>query len=1094
MKIWHRLNLFKYAFFILLISIGLGCENEEKLFTLLSQNQTNIKFKNILQETKDFNVLQYGYLYNGGGVSVGDVNNDGLEDLYFTGNMVASRLYINQGDFKFKEVAELAGVDAPGLWNTGTTMVDINSDGFLDIFVCRSAAENPNYRRNLLFINNGDLTFTESAALYGITDTGYTTQALFFDYDKDNDLDLYVLNHSVQEYAGFDRLTGKLKEKVNPNYGDKLYENVEGIFLDRTNRAGIKNNVLGFGLGIAMGDFNHDQWPDLYISNDYNEQDYLYINNQDGTFSEQLENFMTHTSMFSMGSDAADINNDGFLDLFTLDMLPEGDERQKMVLGPDNYEKFQQLNQSGFYYQSMRNMLQLNQGGKFFTEIGQLAGVSNTDWSWAPLFADFDNDGFKDLFITNGYKKDYTNMDFVSYAVQQRMDEMNNRQEIALLDLIDKIPSTVEENYMYKNLGGLTFDKMNTTWGFDQKTLSNGAAYSDLDNDGDLDLIVNNIDSPAFVYRNNAEREPSNYIQVILQDTLSRNREGIGASVQVFADTLHVLQIMQPTRGFQSSVGRRLHFGLGMNRVVDSIHILWPDGTFQKETQIKSNEINTLYKKKSKIEVKLNHEAPVFKEVNNTDWDKITHIENEFVDFKRERLMLHFESTQGPRISVADVNQDGKDDFYLVGATNSPGSLWIQNSKGSFVKSEQEDFLLQMKTEEVASLFFDADSDGDLDLYVVSGGNENQGELLRDALYINEKGKFKRKNEQLPLISKSGSCVVANDIDSDGDLDLFIGTRLVPGKFPESDESQLLLNDGKGNFSLNQNLLPDQNQLGNITDAVWADVDGDNQNDLIVVGEWMSPRIFYHTPNGFKESVNEKLKSKKGFWNRIVKADFNSDGLPDFAITNYGLNSQLKTPLTLFYDDFDNNGSIDPILCITQNNEYYPYWSKDDLLSQLNSLKSKYVSYASYASDPLKNILNENQLREAQKIEVNTFASSILLNMGNDEFEWSSLPISIQMAPLYGITVFDADQDGKQDLIVGGNLFGTRARFGRFDASKGEFLKGKGDGTFEVVSYAKSGLKIEGEVRDIVPIQLNQKPHFLIGRNNNSIKIFAIRD
>lgn len=1093
MKIKKRFSqvhsLFIACFIILFL---LSCENNKKQFSKLSSSRTGIKFKNILKETKEFNVLTYGYLYNGGGVAVGDVNNDGLEDIYFTGNMVASRLYINQGDFKFKEVAKEAGVDAAGLWNTGANMVDINGDGYLDIFVCRSAAANPILRRNLLFINNGDMTFTESASLMGINDTGYTTQVLFFDYDRDNDLDLYVLNHSIQEYAGFDRLTAGLKEKNNPNYGDKLYENVGGIFIDRTEKAGIKTNVLGFGLGIAMGDFNDDNWPDLYISNDYNEQDYLYLNNHDGSFTESLAQYASHCSMFSMGSDAADINNDGLTDLFTLDMLPEGNNRQKMVFGPDNYDKYQQLVNSGFYNQTMRNMLHINQGGAFFTEIGQLAGVSNTDWSWSSLFADFDNDGYKDLFITNGYKRDYTNMDFVSYAVQQRINEMQGKKEIAVVDLIEQIPSTVESNYIFKNLDGIHFEKMNNKWGIEEKTLSNGAAYADLDNDGDLDLIINNIDAQAAIYRNNENPTQNSYLQIQLLDTLSQNREAIGATVTVFSEGKLLQQVNQPIRGYQSSVTRSLHFGMGNLSRIDSIKIKWPDGQIQIEEKISESGFIKFYKDQKKLHLRNRKIVkPIFSKSSLKTNKPIVHRENNFVDFKQERLLPHFLSTQGPRLAMGDINQDGLSDFYLCGPKGSPGSLWQQQTDGSFIKILNQQFELEKDKEEVAALFFDADGDGDDDLYVVSGGNENRGANLQDQFFINSKGIFKRSTNSLPEQWKSGSCVKAVDFDLDGDLDLFVGTRGNPGRYPESSSSQLLQNSGEGVFKLVNDIVPNNNNLGNVTDILWEDLNSDNKPDLILVGEWMPITVLYQLNGRFIASDNQKLKNSSGLWNRIIKGDFNNDGKMDFVAGNYGANSQLKTPLSMYYDDYDNNGSLDPILCIVEDDKEYPFWSKDDIQSQLVDLKSKYVTYASYADQTIQDVLGLERYQKSKKLEVNILKSSIILNEGNDLFKITPLPSMAQLSPVFGILPHDINQDGNLDLILGGNLYGTRVKFGRYDSSKGEVFFGDGKGGFNSIPYNKSGIFTDGEVRDILKIMNQDEIKILFVKNNSSFDVYT---
>ena len=1083
----------KILIFIFTTIFLLGCNpSDKKLFTKLSSYKTGIKFKNLLKETDEFNVLTYGYLYNGGGIAIGDVNNDGLEDIYFTGNMVASRLYINQGDLEFKEVAKEAGVDAPGLWNTGTTMVDINGDGWLDIFVCRSAAKNPLFRKNLVFLNNGDMTFTESAGLLGINDTGYTTQVLFFDYDRDNDLDLYVLNHSVQEYAGFSRVIESYKNKSNQDYGDRFYENVGGLFLDKTLNTGIKTNVLGFGLGIAMGDFNNDAWPDLYISNDYNEQDYLYINNQDGTFSDQLEKYITHTSLFSMGSDVADINNDGFTDILTLDMLPEKNERQKMVFGPDNYDKYQRLVKSGFYNQTSRNMLHLNQEGAFFTEIGQLAGVSNTDWSWSSLFADFDKDGFKDLFVTNGYKRDYTNMDFVSYAVQQKINETQNNKEIAVVDLIEKMPATEEINYMYKNLDGIHFEKMNNSWGLEQKTFSNGAVYADLDNDGDLDIVINNIDNPASVYRNNSVPNSGKSVQITLKDAQSQNKEAIGASVTLYSDSLLVQQVNQPVRGYQSSISRKLFFGLGNREKIDSIKIIWPDGQKQTEYAPELDPFLSITKKiTSEKKSEKGKAHPLFNPTKLKTSQQVVHQENDYVDFKEQRLVPHFLSTQGPRIAVGDVNKDGLEDFYLGGAKGTTGSVWIQNTSGTFAKSTQTVFEQDKVKEEVAALFFDCDNDGDQDLYVVSGGTENKAEDYQDRLYLNDQGRFIR-SDGLPNYLQSGSCVTASDFDKDGDLDLFVGTRQTPGRYPEIAPSQLLLNNGSGEFSLANEKLPNQNYLGNVTDALWEDLNGDDQKDLIVVGEWMPITVLYQKDGKFIASQNETLQHSAGFWNRIVSGDFNQDGTTDFAIGNYGMNSQLKPPLTLYYDDFDNNGAVDPILCIVEAGKEYPFLSKDDIQSQLVRLKSKYVSYASYADQTIQEVFDLETLQKATKLEAKTLKTSILLNISNDNFEINPLPELAQIAPVFGMRTADFDQDGILDLITGGNLYGTRVKLGRFDASKGEFFKGNGDGSFKSIPYSKSGLNSPGETRDIVPIIIEGKPHLLFAKNNAPVEVYEL--
>jgi enediyne biosynthesis protein E4 len=1073
---------------------------KKKLFSIVSPAHSGIKFKNILKETKDFNVLTYGYLYNGGGVAVGDINNDGLEDIYFTGNMVASRLYVNQGDFRFKEIAKEAGVAATGLWNTGTSMVDINGDGYLDIFVCRSAAKNPLLRKNLFFINNGDLTFTERAELMGLNDTGYTTQTLFFDYDRDGDLDLYVLNHSVQEYAGLNRLTPELKQRNDPNFGDKLYENVSGIFLDRTISAGIFTNVLGFGLGIAAADFNNDQWMDLYISNDYNEPDYLYINNKNGTFSEQLSNFIDHTSMFSMGSDVADVNNDGDIDIFTLDMLPEGNQREKMVFGPDNFEKYQRFQKSGFYKQTMRNMLHVNNGGEFFSEIGQFSGISNTDWSWASLFADFDNDGNKDLFITNGYKRDYTNMDFVSYAVQQKINETQNNQQIAILDLIEQIPSSIEENYIYKNNGDLRFKKMNLEWGIDQKTLSNGAAYADLDNDGDLDLIVNNIDTPALLYKNNtSDLINHNFIDVLLSSS-SENRTGIGAKVSVFSQGEQFHLINQPVRGFQSSVSQKLHFGLGNLSRIDSILVLWPEGEIQKFSPNRINTTLLLKKERNLSGTIIPHEKKaLFSKTEISGLDKLIHQENTFNDFNRERLLPYQLSTQGPKLALGDVNNDGLEDIYFGGAKGIAGQLMLQQRDGSFQISKQPVFDLHNDKEDVDALFFDADGDKDLDLYVVSGGNEVKNESLQDRLYLNVAGVYRWAEENLPKVFENGSCVASSDFDNDGDLDLFVGSRNVPGQYPLAPKSQFLINQGNGDFKLNNSALPNENQLGMITDVLWMDIDSDKDDDLIIVGDWMPITILQNTNHSFIKANFEGLEDSFGLWNCIEKGDVDNDGDEDFIVGNLGLNSQLKAnvtkPMTVFYGDFDNNGAIDPILCKYYDDKNYPFFSKDDLQSQLSNLKSAFVSYAAYADQTIYDILKKMDIKKIDSLQVKTLASSIVENLGNMTFQINPLPKEAQLAPVFGIKIKDINQDHFPDLILGGNLMGTRVKLGQLNASRGICLLGNGKGDFRSLNISESGLNIKGEIRAIEAFNdLENNTYYIFALNNAAARVFKLNE
>ncbi|WP_209403137.1 VCBS repeat-containing protein [Pseudozobellia sp. WGM2] len=1098
-------KIFKVLLLTLLMHISTSCEDEDrsKMFTLLSESKTNINFKNFLKETDEFNILTYGYIYNGGGVSVGDINNDGLQDIYFTGSMVGSHLYLNKGDFTFEEIAKDAGVFAEGLWNTGTTMVDINSDGYIDIYVCRSAAKNDVKRKNLLFINNGDLTFTERASEYGIDDPGYSTQGTFFDYDKDGDLDLYVVNHSIQEYASFRQVSNKLKEKRNPYFEDHFYINEDGNFLISNDKVGLTSNVLGFGLGAAVSDVNDDDWPDIYISNDFNEQDYLYINNQDGTFTESLERFIGHTSHFSMGSDVADINNDGYPEIMTLDMLPEGNFRQKMVSGPDNYDKFQFLVKSGFYHQSMRNMMHLNNNGKSFSEIGQFSGISSTDWSWAPLLADFDNDGYKDLFVTNGVKRDYTNMDFMNYAVQQKMEENQGGAEMAVNDLLNNMPAIIEENYTYRNNGDLTFTKVNADWGLNQKTLSNGAAYADLDNDGDLDIIVNNTDEYASIYRNNSNlHSDNNYLKISLKGS-GKNTHGIGCKIEINIGEQIQVQEMMPTRGFQSSVDYNLLFGLGTADTINQLIITWPDNSKQILENVSANQLLILDQKNAgSVETsKAKKNITYFSNISKDSIINFAHHENNYVDFKREQLLPHKLSTQGPKIAKGDVNGDGLEDIYICGAKGQSGELYIQQKGGTFEISNSS-FDLEKGYEDTNALFFDADKDEDLDLYVVSGGHEFNlsDSQLQDRIYFNDgRGSFTRNSASLPQMLVNGSCAKASDFDNDGDLDLFVGGRSVPGQYPISPRSYLLENDGSGNFKdVTHSVAENLQSIGMVTDALFTDFDGDEVDDLMVVGEFMTVRSFTNTGGKFIENTKSSgLQDEFGWWNTIKPGDFDGDGDLDFIVGNFGLNSQLKSskeePVELYSKDFDGNGSLDPILTSFIMEESYPVFSKDDLVGQLSGLKNKYVNYSDYANAKISDIFSKDELSGIDILKATNFATSYIENLGKGKFKISALPTLAQFAPVHGILVDDINKDGHLDIILAGNFYGTRVKYGRYDANKGVLLLGNGDGTFKNINTLESGLNIDGEVRDIEKIKLGtSKNLYLFARNNQSLVTYKL--
>lgn len=1074
--------------FLLIISIFLlkSCNSEETLFEEVSSSKSNVKFANNLTESEDFNVLKYGYFYNGGGVAAGDFNNDGLVDLYFTGNLSSNKLYINHGNFEFEDITEKAGVGAADGWNTGVSLVDINADGWLDIYVCRSAAESPMLRQNLLFINNKNLTFTNKAAEFGLNDPAYSTQASFFDYDKDGDLDVFLLNHSIQKYAGNSRLLSQYKKEENPAFSSKLMRNDNGIFKDVTNQSGLISNVLSFGLGVATSDFNNDGWLDLYVSNDYNEEDYLYINQKNGTFKESVREAMGHTSLFSMGNDAADFNNDGWIDLLTLDMQPESNERIKMTSGDDNYDKYKALITSGFHQQSMRNMLQVNNGflknnsTPTFAEIGQLAGVSNTDWSWAALFGDYDLDGYKDLFITNGYAKDYTNMEFLKYTVSEQTKAQETGKAPNEMEVISKMPSINEPNYVYRNIlkeaDNKVFENKQIAWGLDEKMMSNGAIQADLDNDGDLDLVINNINEEAKIYKNNTDKLLKNsYLTVKL--TTKKPANLIGSKVIVYHKNQFQTQEFSPVRGFQSSMYAPLTFGFEKATTADSLVVVWANG---KSETIKNVQLNkTIELKDDNAKANYVFQSPQKPLFSDTYTLNFTPKQPDWNEFKVQPLLPNMVSVNSPKIAKGDVNNDGKEDFFVCGGNEQVGKLFInQNSK--FIEKPNPNFENEKNFVASDAKLFDADGDSDLDLIVVSAGY--QATEISPKLYLNDgKGNFVNRVSN-PIVKGNFAKVGTLDYDNDKDLDLILIGAVIPQNYPFTEQNYILKNDGKGNFSEDENNKHLLHKLLTVSDLMSVDLNKDGFAELIVIQNFNETLLIENSGGKF----NSKFKTIKtnGLWNSILAEDFDNDGDKDLILGNFGKNYQpiknTDDKLILFVGDFSKNNRKIPILCYQQKGKTYTFAARDELLDQIPSLKTKYNDYLKFSTATYQEIFEGFDLKNIQELSASDF-ETIYLENDKGNFKPKKLPVQAQYAPVFAIAAIDVNKDGYKDFVLGGNLEKTRVRIGKVDANYGQVFLNNKKGNFVYGGI----LGIEGEVRDLKVVD-NQ---LVVGINNKPISV-----
>ena len=1105
--------------FLLILVLAVSCDSKKEetaaadqtatLFTLLSASETGIDFVNKVENQKDFNIFKYRNFYNGGGVAIGDINNDGLADIYLTGNMEANRLYLNKGDMTFEDISETAGVTGSKPWSTGVLMVDVNSDGLLDIYVSNAGNLEGNNHDNDLYINNGDLTFTERASEYNLAKTGFSTHASFFDYDKDGDLDAYILNNSnipvsSLGYAEQREVRAQDWEGVPHIFrgvGDMLLENRDGTFVDVSEQAGIYGSLIGFGLGVMITDINKDLYPDIYVSNDFYERDYLYINNQDGTFKEDIKNWTSHLSLSAMGIDMADINNDGHAEIFITDMLPEPEERVKSVMEFEGYNVYKLKQSKDFYQQYIQNTLQLNNGNGSFSEVAYFSGVHATDWSWAGLMFDMDNDGLRDIFITNGINHDLTDLDFVDFFANEIIQKMalTGRKE-SIDSIIAKMPIKPQPNFAYRNKGDITFDKANAEWGFELPSMSNGAAYGDLDNDGDLDLVVNNVNMHSFVYKNNTESQKDhNYIKLNIKGT-GANPFAVGTTMLLYYDDNTVLQELMPSRGFQSSMDYVQTIGLGKATQIDSIRIIWPDDKTLLKKNVAANQLlNVDYKEADEIYSIPEKVIPktLVRELENSTLS--AHTENNYNDFDYEGLIYKQLSQEGPAMAIGDINGDGHEDVFVGGAKDQAAVLYKHTGGGSLKAQPQAVFNEDARHEDTAAAFFDADGDGDLDLMVGTGGNQvGDEDTYRSRLYINNgNGNFGRSENIIPSVFKNISVIAPHDFDNDGDIDVMVGSRSVVGTYGVDPDHIFLENNGDGSFlEATERLAYDLKDGGMITDAIWADINGDSKKDLITVSEWGTPVIYKNSGRRLTR-LNSDLDSLHGWWNTVEAADLDQDGDLDLVLGNKGRNLHYKPeegrPMKMWINDFDNNGTIEQIVTLHKDGKDFPIHQKKELTEQMVKLKKENLKASEYARRSVDELfpaeIFENSIMKQSSIS----ESVVAVNKGNGKFEIVSLPPRVQLSCVCDISCTDVDKDGNLDLILGGNNYEFKPQFSRLDANYGSVLLGDGKMGFHWQDYNTSGFFIRDEVKHLETFKDKDGKSFMfVAINDNKPKIFGL--